>query len=178
MAEQPDPQTDPVGAEPVAETPKERRGLPMWLIIIPLLLLPAGIGAWIARSQYEDLSRIATEARMRFTSDTEPDAGAREYGQFVKLEGLIINPAGSEGKRFLLIDIGMESRSADVLSELENKDIVVRDTILKVLAGETVADLSSLERRTELKAELRDAVNGVLRSGAVDYLYFTQFVLQ
>lgn len=179
MAEQPDGNTsDTDGNEAVDEATRERSGLSMWLVIVPLILLPAGVGAWLAWSKYEDLSRLAAETRVRFTSDEQRDAGPREYGQFVKLEGMIINPAGSDGKRFLLVDIGMESSTGAVLSELEQKDIVVRDTILKVLGSRTVEELSSLDTRTTLKTELRDAVNAILQRGTVDYLYFTQFVLQ
>lgn len=182
MAEQRDPGADSVASEPVTEAPaRKRRLLPMLLVFVPLTLLPAGVGAWFALSQYEDLSRIATNARLHFASDTEDNdgnSGGREYGQFFTLDGIVVNPAESQGKRFLLIDIAMETSSGNVMTELEEKDIVVRDTILKVLASQTVSDLASLESRSNLKIEIRDAVNSLLQRGKVDYLYFTQFVLQ
>ena len=39
-------------------------------------------------------------------------------------------------------------------------------------------ELAALESRSTLKDELLTAINSVLQRGAVEYLYFTQYVLQ
>ncbi len=152
-----------------------------WLVLIPLILLPAGAGAWIAFDKYEKLSQIASETRVRLTSGSDGSSSnddGRTYGDFYTIEGIVVNPAESQGKRFLLIDIAMETSSANVIAELDDKNVVIRDSILKVLASQTVADLSALDKRTILKEDIRDAVNRILGQGKVDHLYFTQFVLQ
>lgn len=181
MAEQPDAApAEPGGDAPDSVNEKDAKGggFRMWMILIPAILLPAIGGAALAMNQYDTLSRLAAETRVRFTSDDEGATEKREYGQFLEFGGIIVNPAGSNGKRFLMIDIGLESSSASVLSELERKEIVVRDRMLKVLSSRTVEELASLEGRNLLKDELLDTVNAVLDGGRVDYLYFTQFVLQ
>lgn len=150
----------------------------MWMMLIPIILFPAAIGSWLAFDQYESLSLLAARTTMRFASDDSGSESSREYGEFIKLEGMIVNPSGSDGKRFLMIDIGVESQSAAALAELQQNEIVVRDTLLKVLSSRTVEELSSVDRRSELKNDLRGALNAVLKRGTIDYLYFTQFVLQ
>ena len=50
--------------------------------------------------------------------------------------------------------------------------------MLKLLSARTVEQLASLDLRNEIKNELREAVNGILRKGEISRLYFTQYVLQ
>ena len=77
-----------------------------------------------------------------------------------------------------MVKLGLESHKAAVLEELEQKQVVVRDTVLKLLAVRTVEELANIELRAQIKEELRSAVNAILRKGEVDRLYFTQYVLQ
>lgn len=163
---------------PVEDSSSPRKGLPKWMLLLPLFLLPAGGGALLAFSQYEALAVGTAEVRLRFLSPKDTGERPRDYGEFIRIDGMIINPAESDGKRFLMVDLGLESSSSAALSELERKEIVVRDTILKVLGSRTVQQLVSLEDRTAMKEDILDAVNSVLVRGKIEYLYFTQYVLQ
>jgi flagellar protein FliL len=154
------------------------RRVPKWLRLVPLILLPAISGGILALSQYENIAVGTTEVRLRFASDEEKPPAPRSYGEFVQISGMIVNPARSDGKRFLMVDLGLESSSSAVLNELQQKEIVVRDTILKVLGSRTVDELASLEHRNVMKEDILDAINSVLNRGTVEYLYFTQYVLQ
>lgn len=143
-----------------------------------VILLPALGGGALALSQYENIAIGTAEARSKFASDEVEPSSIRSYGEFVQIGGMIVNPARSNGKRFLMVDLGLESSSAAVLTEIQQKDIVVRDTILKILGSRTVDELASLDHRNSMKEDLLGAINSVLDRGTVDYLYFTQYVLQ
>lgn len=170
---------DPTPDSPDAVTDAPKRGRwRMLLLLIPVVLLPAVGGGYIAYEQYPHL--LATATSFGFgTDDAEADADKPiEYGQFIELEGLIVNPAGTDGKRYLMVNIGLEGPSEDVLAEVQSREVVVRDTILKVLGRRSVTELSDVALRNELKAEILDAVNAITRKGKIDRMYFTQYVLQ
>jgi flagellar FliL protein len=91
---------------------------------------------------------------------------------------MIINPAESQGSRYLMVNVGFESDQEIVLTELENKEVVIRDRVIKMLGEFTVPELSDIDRRAFLKDTLLTSVNQVLQDGEVRRLYFTQYVLQ
>ncbi len=101
-----------------------------------------------------------------------------DFGSFYEVENIIINPAQSQGGRYLMINVGFESDKEVVLTELENKEVVIRDRVIKMLGEFTVPELSDIDRRSFLKDTLLSSVNAVLKDGEVRRLYFTQYVLQ
>lgn len=147
------------------------------------MLLAAAGGIGVTYLQY---GRIAeTAAALPFIQASEPpaeDTSATsppgEYGSFTEMEGLIVNPAGSDGTRYLAVSLAFESSSSSAMQEIKNKEVVVRDAMLNLLSEHTATELSNPDRRTALKDTLRGRTNQLLTSGAVDRLYFTQFVLQ
>ena len=145
------------------------------MILIPLILLGVGGGGFMAYSQYVSIATMGYESP---TPQEEEEAAPVEYGEFLELESLIINPEGTDGKRYLMIKIGLESDKAKALEEVKEKEVVVRDAILRNLSARRVEDLASIEKRDDLKDGLREAINTILEKGEVTRLYFTQYVLQ
>ena len=175
------PETPDTPGEEVAQEQEQSSGggrrLLARLLLVALTLGPTAAGAWIAYVYYPSLAQAA-EQFSGTDDDTEEEAKPVEYGQFMELQGFIINPAGTDGTRYLMINLGLESAEGGVLEELKEKEVVVRDTVLKLLGQRTVEELADISLRTQLKQELRDAVNAVLRKGKIDRVYFTQYVLQ
>ena len=54
------------------------------------------------------------------------------------LENLVLNPAGSNGARFLLLSVAIEAGSPAVATEMTTRDAELRDIILTALGGKTV----------------------------------------
>jgi flagellar FliL protein len=170
---------DPDMADPIApdsEAPPKRR----WLPIAAAVVVPAVLGAWVAVNQQASLAAVlgGPEAGVEAPVEEEPEADPMQYGEFLELQGLIVNPAGTEGLRYLMVHVGFESEETKALEELTAKEIAVRDAVIKILSAKTVPQLSDIGRRDSLKVEIRDTVNGMLRDGQIDRLYFTQYVLQ
>lgn len=162
-----------------AETPDGKpRKIPFGAILIASVLLQTGLGAWVSIAQYDRLSGAKEHLTGMFQNDSPAETAATQFGQFLQIENIIVNPAGSNGQRYLMISVGFETNSSRVISELQDKDIVIKDTILKVLGQRTIADLTNIEKRNETKDAILASVNGVLRHGSVNRLYFTQYVLQ
>jgi len=144
------------------------------MILIPLILLGAGGGGVVAYSQYTSIATMGYEAPATEEEEEEPI----DYGEFMEMESLIVNPAGTDGTRYLMIKIGLESKKAKALEEVREKAIVLRDAILRDLSARTVDELAAIEQRNQIKESLREVINGILEKGEVTRLYFTQYVLQ
>jgi flagellar FliL protein len=164
---------DTPNPEPVAEAPK-RRGLLLALAAV----VPAALGAWLAVSQPASIGSLFGAEAAATEAPAEPAAEPVEYGAFSEIQGLIVNPAGTEGLRYLMVNVGFESAKPKVLEEVTTKEVAVRDAILKILSEKTVPQLADIALRDSLKIEIRDTVNVILSDGQVDRLYFTQYVLQ
>jgi flagellar FliL protein len=108
----------------------------------------------------------------------DKDAKSKKIGSLSRLKGLVINPAGSQGNRYLAVSIVFETETPGVKQELDEKKVIVKDAVLRLLSERTVEELSDPKQRDGLKKALREEANAVLSTGEVDRLYFTEFVLQ
>lgn len=149
------------------------------LPILAILLIPAGVGGFIAYSQYTSIAEAAVSSGLTLglVDDEEADSMIT-YGQFMTLDELLVNPKDSEGKRFLVVSLGLETKSPAVAGEIAQKDVVVRDAILQLLSEHTAADLAAIEQRDTLKLEILGKLNNILQEGDIERLYFTQYLLQ
>ncbi|MFK7846914.1 MAG: flagellar basal body-associated protein FliL [Rhodothermales bacterium] len=146
------------------------------LILVPLMILSAVGGGFLAYSQYPMFAEIA--ATINGSGDEEEEEAPIEFGEFMELTNIIVNPVDSEGRRLLMLSVGMETAESSVLESVTAREMVVRDTIIKILGTRTVDELADIESRTMLKDEIRLAVNGILSEGEINRMYFTQYVLQ
>lgn len=163
-----------------------------WPILAGVVLLFAGASATVVALQYSRVDRalrsvpyvdragqLAASLPYVGGGDTSSTADrSRKYGSFTRMNGLVVNPAGSGGGRYLAISIAFEAKSTSVENELEDKKVVVKDAVLALLSEHTVEELSDPDQRDELKEGLLKETNRILNSGTVDRLYFTEFVLQ
>lgn len=186
---QPPSETTPDAVEASSPSFVERR---FWTLLAAVMLFAAGAGAVVAYTQYETVDRTVRSipyARQAVQqagqlASTVPYVGTdttgkeQKYGSFTKMDGLVVNPAGSDGSRYLAVSIAFESKQQGVRAEMEKKKVVVKDAILTLLSEQTVEELSDPDQRDTLKTELIEETNGVLSGGSIDRLYFTEFVLQ
>ena len=150
------------------------------LMIIPLALFALVGGGFVTFSQYPLVSRVvATTGGEEAGEEAEAEAKVPvEYGAFYQFDGFTVNAMGADGSHYLMVNIGVEARKESILEELKGREIVVRDTVIKLLSARSAEELAVLETRGALKEQVRQAFNGILREGTVDRIYFTQYVLQ
>ena len=101
-------------------------------------------------------------------------AGAASY----LVENLVLNPAGSNGTRFLMASVSLELGDAAAAEEFKVRDAQVRDALLTTLGQKTVEQLTDIGGRDSLKAEMKHAVSALFPEGTVSGIYLPQFVIQ
>jgi flagellar FliL protein len=94
------------------------------------------------------------------------------------LENLVVNPAGSEGTRYLLISVAIEPIDQGMVEELAALDVSFRHTLLTTLGSKTVEELSDIATRPQIVAQLRDSLESVAGHGIIQNIYLPQYVIQ
>lgn len=143
-----------------------------WAIAGPMLVqraFPGGIPAAIAAQP----PRAAAGESIALPLDS---AGAPRSTH--SIENLIINPAGTQGTRFLLVSMAIEALDGPTLKLLEQRDVEVRDAVIDLLGSSTVPELTEMENRENVKTAVRERVQRLLGRNKIGRIYFSQYVIQ
>ena len=63
-------------------------------------------------------------------------ANSQELGKFVYMvEDLVINPANTEGKRFLLSSLGFDVSTEQEHQELKSKEFLLKDAVISIMSS-------------------------------------------
>lgn len=127
----------------------------------------------------------SAEAATTRKGDEEHEAAEGEGGEkkagaaILMMENLVLNPAGSNGTRFLMAAVAAELKDEKVKEDMASRDAELRDAVLRLLGERTVDQLSDVTLREDLKKQLTDSLNARLgMKGAIKRVYFPQFVIQ
>jgi len=99
-------------------------------------------------------------------------------GPMVDIEDFIINILEKNETRYLKAAITLELESPETAAEVEQRMAQIRDAILLLIGNKTFAELSDLQGKLQLRAEIRARLNKMLTTGDVKGIYFTEFVVQ
>lgn len=162
--------------EEAKEEAKEKKGSPLMLVVIGLLVLVLALVGILAlqllgSSGGEEPSAVEV---VKKDSAAEEDANSQTY----PLETFVVNLNDTGGKRYLKTNIELEYISEEVGAELEHRLPKLRDLILLQLSSKSLDDIQSVDGKIALRRELIQRVNQILTSGKIRNLYFTEFVIQ
>ena len=156
--------------------------------LLPVLVLAGGlvlglggglfaIGPSLAgKSSHPTDSTAAAEGGDAHGAAAGDDAKGRPVQM---IDNVVLNPAGSNGTRFLIMAAAVEMSDAAAAEELKGRDAEARDILLRVLGAKTVEQLTSLAARDSMRVELATAIGAMFsRPNAVRRIYFPQFVVQ
>lgn len=94
-----------------------------------------------------------------------------------QMEQMVVNPANTNGRRYLLIEISLEM-NVEHIPMMETIGPKVEQDMMETLSSRTVTQLTTSEEREKLRTELSEIVNTTLGENSVQNLYFTKYVLQ
>ena len=159
-----------MSADAPAETPKSKARL-----LIPVAaLLVGGVGA-LAVTQPDAFRQLTMSA----AAETTPQAEPVEFGEFSEMPGIVVNPLGTDGRRYLMVKVGVEADDAETLTRLDEMSPAATDAVIGLMSAMRVEQLSDVSQRDSLKEDIRLRFNQILgEDGPVTRVYFTQYVLQ
>lgn len=117
------------------------------------------------------------------TPKTEQPA-VKEKGEIHLIENILVNPAGTNGTRFLSTSIGVETAKIGGGGEGGEGDgfkkisPIIRDVLIAILSSKTMEELSSIDGKARLRDEILAKVNQAVAPDSIYNVYFVDYVLQ
>jgi flagellar basal body-associated protein FliL len=131
-----------------------------------------GVGPILAKS------KAATPAAEKKAEKGGGEGGEGSGATVHAVDNLVLNPAGSNGTRFLMVTASFQLKDAAGEQLMKDHEAEVRDVILGLLGKKTIDELTDIAKRDAIKKELLDAVAPVFPKGTVVKVFFPQFVVQ
>ncbi|MCD6249718.1 MAG: flagellar basal body-associated FliL family protein [candidate division Zixibacteria bacterium] len=103
---------------------------------------------------------------------------AEEGALIYAVKDIVVNPAGTGGTRFLSISFGFELGSHELVSEFEERELVVRDALITILSSKTVAQLTDAKQKEIVRYQVKKRLEMLLDTDEIEGVYYTDFVLQ
>ncbi len=95
-----------------------------------------------------------------------------------ELKEIIVNPADTNGQRYLLVQFSLELASIEDQAVIEEHRSKIRDNIIKYLSAKTVAEIQGTKDKEDLRVELIQVINDAIDSRSVRNLYYSKYVMQ
>ncbi len=152
------------------------------IIILAVMLVAAtGVVYFVLYPMYQEMTGVAADSTADSTAvleDEDEDEGLPPLGQIFNMVNLTVNPKGSMGRRYAVIDLAVEYSDPEVGVKLAAYQPVILDGTLKYLRLKTVAEYSAAETMDSMRVDLKDLINDIIGDEAVTNLYFTRYVLE
>lgn len=104
--------------------------------------------------------------------------GENAKGAVHRIENLIVNPAGSQGTRFLMTTIAIEVSDEKVGDALRDHDAEVRDIVIATLESQSLEMLTRPGSRDSVKRKIEKALAPLVEGAEWVHVYLPQFVIQ
>ncbi|MFY4730792.1 flagellar basal body-associated FliL family protein [Nitrospira sp. BLG_2] len=159
------------------------------LIIVSVVALAFGVGGAFmavkflggtgktAESSGEHKADAGGKAESKSEADGKPGQAASPGAMF-DLDPFIVNLADTPEVRYLKLTLKLEVDTQAIAVELSARIPQIRDAILVLLSSKDVNAVRTTQGKFQLRDEITQRVNGLLKKPGVRTAYFTEFVVQ
>jgi flagellar protein FliL len=112
-------------------------------------------------------------------ADVEVAPAIEAPGMQWVVDDIVLNPAGTNGKRFLRLGLAIETKDgAPLIAELDSRRAQMRDLLIRKFSSRTIEELGDPVVREEIRLTCIEEINARLAGGEISDMYFTDYVLQ
>lgn len=94
------------------------------------------------------------------------------------LEDIIVNPAGTNAQRLMLVSIGLDMKRPEDLTTLREKDVLLKDAVISLLSTKTLDKLNEIGYKDTLRVELSKIISQRIPEVQVNQVYFSKYIIQ
>ncbi len=168
--------------KPSYETPAKGFNMKILLFGLPLFIIQLVavyfITANVLLPKIQANAELVADVEQLEETDTVATVNT-DLGKYVYVvEDLIINPAGTDGKRLLLSSIGFDIQTEENQKELQSKEVLVKDAIISVLGSKDMVRLGDAVYRDTLRMAIATRINQLIPSVKINNVYFSKYILQ
>ena len=136
--------------------------------LIVVLIAGQGVGAYFLMDRFYP----KVYAKMNEEPPAEQVFGMYDLGT------IVVNPANTNGKRILMVEISLELNKEGLYPIIEGLEPKIKQQINDYLSAMNTQQLINVYDRDVIRANLNDLVNSVLGENSVRDLYFVRYVMQ
>ncbi len=150
------------------------------IIIAAVVLLLVGGGA----AYYFLVFKPHKEEQLRKTEESKaaalikPIPEEAKIGPMVEIKEFVVNIIGEDAAHYVKASLSLELDKDATLDEVNKRMPQIRDAILLLIGNKTFAELQDIQGKNQVKAELKSKINSFLRTGSINNIYLTDFVVQ
>ncbi len=108
----------------------------------------------------------------------EEPVQARQRGVLVSLDEMVVSLNSGSRARYLRTTIALEAVNPKVQATVEERMAEFRDAAIMALSHHGPEDLLSFEGKEQAKAEIKEALKGLMDEGELLNVYYSDFVVQ
>lgn len=167
------------GGAPAPSGGGSKSSLLMIVLVLINTLTVGGVGFMLYKGRQKEAAEPKIEHVIKGEHETlnkqeheEKDA----TGPIVPLETVIVNLAGSKGRKVAKVNLELEVKGEKIEDEIERRKPQIRDIIIITLSSKTFEEVSTKEGKDALRNEIRDTINSFLTKGKITNVFFTEFI--
>jgi flagellar basal body-associated protein FliL len=182
-------------AAPPADGKKKAAGpAPMVLIAVAAVALVAGAGtgAFVVAPRFLPAAAGADSTGGRADGHGKSgEKGGKDHGKkdakggghgekssVYRVDNLIVNPAGSQGQRFLMASVAFEFDDAKINEAVREREVEVRDRIITTFESHSLDELTRPGARDSLRSKLARVMQPLVGEDVHFQVFLPQFVIQ
>lgn len=155
-----------------------KRSMKKLISITGLVFFFAAGGVWaISSSPWADDILELKPIKVLFSAPAKGSTPVHS-GHIYEMDPFLVNLNDENALRYLKIKIEIESNQENRNEEYAKRLPQLRDATLTILSGKNHREIMSAEGKKNLKKELKDRFNKVLKDFKVQKIYFTEFIIQ
>ena len=105
--------------------------------------------------------------------------GKVELGKYIySIDDIIVNPAGTDGKRLFLLSIAFDLAKEANKTEMKDKEVLVKDIVISTLASKSITQIGNISYRDSLRTEITDHVLKMIPDLKINKVYFSKYIIQ
>ncbi|MDR0827871.1 MAG: flagellar basal body-associated FliL family protein [Desulfovibrio sp.] len=158
--------------------PKKKSKLKLLIVIFIILVIMGGGGAaawflFLGDKLMPMIKNFTNKNPVEVTEQAAPPPSST-----VALPVFTTNLADPLGQRLIRLHLELETTDALVKNEVARNNARIRDAILLLLSSKSFADLSTPEKKVQLKNEITERLNAILGRGKISQVFITDLVVQ
>ncbi|MFA6596759.1 MAG: flagellar basal body-associated FliL family protein [Ignavibacteriaceae bacterium] len=152
-------------------------GMP--LFIVQLIVVYFVIGYVITNKSQNHPGSDSTKTKQSAVSKAETKEDESQNANFIySIDDIVVNPAETDGKRLLLLSLGITVKSEEDKTQITSKEILVKDAIISTISSKNLYQLNSAGYKDSLKTELTSKIKKMFPKVHLYQVYFSKFILQ
>ena len=147
------------------------------IVAAVLVLLLAGGAAWyFLVYKKAEVAKHAEASKAAAIAKTVPEEA--HIGPMVEIKEFVVNIISQDVAHYVKASMSLELDRETTLDEVNKRMPQIRDAILLLIGNKTYEELQDIQGKNQIKAEVKSRINSFLKTGKVNNVYLTDFVVQ